>query len=1370
MKFDTEDVLLAPIQIDALPVGAGAPSRQIFQWTNLAPNFAKLGSDAQRFPFGTELVSDGDPLKAADALEAGIHLHFRLPRAFRHGHKYVGSDGISFPLFPNRWLVRRFVNSGAADGERKHRSFLLRSDGEPAASTDIAPSHIFPGQTTEDGRISLGFPRSYDTPVDLIRLGACETVTGRLPEAEERMRAGLTAVGLGDPTFSVHYQASRQVLGFHDTLDDIDAADGAVDLTYLVSGWFSSAEDDILFDAAAGILWSHGALPGEPRPSDQTTSWEALSKQERARIRARVAEIDPDTRASLWRNLDARDTALSSLSDWLEAQNWRCDALDGDTPRPDVRPPWRIVCHGTVRSVRWRGPEEDHFRPAETDGPAKRDSEVFPIDPENAPPHRVSIGQAPSEALAALVVPGAIEQDLLAALQEGVLGQPVTRAQLHAELHTRRFEGVDGETRYTTQADEAQSSPGQAPARAPAPTADLLDAVGKLNVDQARLATATRKLNAARSQLRGLWKLEAASLEAGGGSSEADYGAQRRVFASVVDRLAEDRHEALRRRDQRLAAGDTECAAGDLATAMNAAAVPFRLTSTSTEPFFQALEPVIAIAGPAARVRNAAPRPGIAPCRLRGDVIATLRATSTTGREVTIDGHDMIDACGLPANQKFDALHTDLLAEALLRDAEMVSAERLAKLVTDREDAIDAVRDARSAMPDATAFDFRWQGAPWIPLALVWDIGWEPDYAVENDTPLQNDLIDAHWTLKDEGEDLQALGQFTAPAPELSFKGHAVLSRSQFDRLKVGLREIRADHPVVEAIEDEWACYQRLAGLDAALTGRRTSPELPPFNFEAWFESANGELVLESEDALHLSDASPGAAPSWPQSTPFLPIRSGRLRLRHLAIVDAFGQTRKILTDQIRAGNATPRNRASQGIRTSEDSTDFSARPQPRLTQPARLRFDWTEGEAAGPVAGWVVVNWLEQAFGLYAADGRPVAVLQKRLGGASASSAFISVPVPGEAVTPRPDRIEDPDLRYFHEWALGLSPRAGTLLFNLVGEAVEAADERVPEDDPAVSLLMGRPLALARADLGLDLMGLPQSRPSLKQTDDGKSYEIETHGLEQVRWPVRLGGARLRNDGLVGFFDRTDVASGAFAVTQESTRDALPEGFTRQDLRVTAAATKGVLMLMDPQARVHATTGILPRRHIALPDEIERGAGRVRDVFFQTAPVLGFSADAVPAMPVPSDDFGEWSWAWRPDVSTTATDPNLIRAAERGGFTGSWPNIAEGWLKLRTTALRGLSLWTLEPAKAVPSGSVVTLAWSAPEADLTLERRIDGADEEAWEPLSDLSDGRLNRSGKMQQQVDESTTFRITAERDGERATREVTVAAVPKREDDDD
>ena len=191
----------------------------------------------------------------------------------------------------------------------------------------------------------------------------------------------------------------------------------------------------------------------------------------------------------------------------------------------------------------------------------------------------------------------------------------------------------------------------------------------------------------------------------------------------------------------------------------------------------------------------------------------------------------------------------------------------------------------------------------------------------------------------------------------------------------------------------------------------------------------------------------------------------------------------------------------------------------------------------------------------------------------------------------------------------------------------------------------------------------------------------------------------------------------------------------------------------MHPK-RVHAVTGALPRVHLELPLDLASGAKRARDVFFQTAPVLGEST--TPNMPRPSDDYGEWSWAYRPDVTNWQEDPNLIEATDRGVFSGTWPAIAEGWLKLRIAPVKVLSLWVLERTQEVSRGANIHLAWSLQGAETLKLQSVDGQNVVT---IKQWSSPPFPREYGVTIQA--KTTYRLTATAEGAKpSTKEISIA----------
>ena len=298
----------------------------------------------------------------------------------------------------------------------------------------------------------------------------------------------------------------------------------------------------------------------------------------------------------------------------------------------------------------------------------------------------------------------------------------------------------------------------------------------------------------------------------------------------------------------------------------------------------------------------------------------------------------------------------------------------------------------------------------------------------------------------------------------------------------------------------------------------------------------------------------------------------------------------------------------------------------------------------------------------------------------------------------------------------MGLIPDDGAAFSACIDHVMASADERVPEADPGVAVLVGHPLALVRASLQFETAGLPAHRPELRSGDGGGAAVdtlLDTIGFKQLKWPLRLGDLHARNDGLVGVFRCAGggvSTSGAFyPAWGEDKRDVVRNTnrvFAVQDFNIDCLQPLQVTMLIDPQARVHAITGALPRAYLELPSEDATGARRGREVFFQTAPVLGLSP--MPEMPRPSDDYGEWSWAYRPDVTHWKLDPAIVEATDRAAFSDTWPAIAEGWLKLAIAPVKVLSFWVREGAEAVAVGTRIHLAWSLQGAEsLKLEQLL---------------------------------------------------------------
>jgi hypothetical protein len=1277
-----------PIHIDALVVGAPEklPPDEMFQWTNLAPNFAKLKDPLYRFgaELGGDRDKDGNPFNQAAGLEPGIHLHFRLPRALVHGNQ-SGAERISFPAVPNRWLVQRFSGEGdQKTGELSYKAFLVLSDVKPAEP--------------EDG---ITWPTFHkDKPLELEQIGAWSEVTGPLSDQNEDALVSITAIGPGDPAFSAYYPACRGVLGFHDRLEDVP--EGAR-LSYLVTGWYSDQDEDPL----AAFL---SKLPGKPSESP-----EQRDKQ---------------------------------LTDWATEKGWNI-AFDKARIFPA-----RLLCHGLVTAIIWQGPDHNYMQ-----------SDVFPANPKNhAKAYNLAVGNMAAEAVAALLAPGEVDQDLLTALQGDLLAQSVTSEELQYELHERRFNSGRGGTIFLIRDEPDLPDPNNPAGQPQAGGAksipgELGTLLRQLNARQESCDDLSYRVEDLRWQVWALWYLLTDELRGERESrderlevlrAQLDVAEKALKTEQTAWQLAKkERDDSKKNLNDKLSEHRKTEPDGTPRLNDEKPQLKYRLASSPALPFKRPGDPAVAVQGPAMTRISSYVATDRLDCRTSGQEVTGIKLAIPSGPVVTVTGEELFSTLfsapdDLPVP---GGVHRSLLLEALLIDENNAGAiARLASELNEKELSaiVTALQNPKSReaqqnlakppnalvgrLPDQS-LPIRWQSNPWIPLFMVWEVLWQSEYASPGakGAALAENLVTRRWILDHEGCDLllkQKAPKRAASTQEARYQGFSLLTPSAADNLADRLEALNKTHPLVNTLRNARVLAQSLDGFNDALLSQQSGIQLPPFDFEEWLASG-GERLRPASILATVNDGFDKQLDTFrtaPRVTgdPFLPVRAGRLKITRLSIVDAFGQTLIVPVGKINESASQPwpsrmlRHASSCAADASDvvPDADF-VELRPRFAQPMRLRFKWEDlSEKGGPVCGWVLPNHLEKSLTIYSAVGTPLGALQKRLGlqTGSTSPAFYWLSVPGV----EPATIADPHLRYFCDWVLGLVPDDGASFSACIDLVTASADERIPEEDPGVSVLVGHPLALVRASIGFETAGLPAHRPELRAgypPDAAVGDLLDTLGFKQIKWPLRLGDLNARNDGLVGVFKcggKSVTTGGAFYPAWGVDREAVVRNsvqiFGVQDFEIDCVEPLQVTMLMDPQARIHAVTGALPRGHLELPPEEVTGARRGREVFFQTAPVLGLSD--TPEMPKPSDDYGEWSWAHRPDVTSWKLDPAIVEASDRAAFSDSWPTIAEGWLKLAIAPVKILSFWVREDSEAVAKGSRIHLAWSMQGAEsLRLEQ-----------------------------------------------------------------
>ena len=243
----------------------------------------------------------------------------------------------------------------------------------------------------------------------------------------------------------------------------------------------------------------------------------------------------------------------------------------------------------------------------------------------------------------------------------------------------------------------------------------------------------------------------------------------------------------------------------------------------------------------------------------------------------------------------------------------------------------------------------------------------------------------------------------------------------------------------------------------------------------------------------------------------FHPIRTGEMRLQRVRLVDSFG----------RPANLPATLHTTQQLYSERDG---HVSLPPRITQPARVNFRWlSAGDDAqdcnphpvtSPICGWLVPNNLDRSLMIYDGAGA-------LLGYVDGDGRWRSVPGrPGPALAAD---IGNPHLSKMVLWL----EKRGREHASFIDDFVDVLDSALENIDPegfeqheARALLMGRPLALVRASVGIELLGLPaldQSWDALNQALAGDEFDMD--GFLGVRFPIRIGEHEQLNDGVAGYW-----------------------------------------------------------------------------------------------------------------------------------------------------------------------------------------------------------------------------------------------------------
>jgi hypothetical protein len=903
---------------------------------------------------------------------------------------------------------------------------------------------------------------------------------------------------------------------------------------------------------------------------------------------------------------------LAGRPDWWA----RVHELGWSLPQGVVDAPGDTLLHGLVHGVRWAGPRG--------------------AGPTGVPqgPVQVALGNSTTEALAALLAAHLPDHDnaerLIQAFLDGLLPQlegPDGLMVLEELMHEGEFAPADGGAHWDVV--PAGTLTTRRPVKAaltplPAELADPLDA---LNALQRAAELGRQELDGARALLYGTWHKQAQLAQSAWPGSLSATQVATFITDVLLPRIGQLEQDVVGLERDR----DTARTAAQAAVDADA---DHELVELPRGRFWQPRPPVAVLSGPGVERsyrhgfdgRHAAD--GTLRCRVSG---------------MPLPG-PAIELAHAPERLGADA--ADLVAEAAALSP-----------------ALSAGGDPDGGVAPSPAGVVRW-APPWTPLTLQWEAQWRPTA----DTPAgalrgwELGELDFHWTGGD---------PFRAPARRYS--GQAPLDPATTVRLSARITRYLADHPddplrdrlaaLAASVADLNVVSQSLSGFVWQLLGTLQTLQLPVLD--------PGDPALGKAVAAHVREAEE-IAPD--PSGDYAPLRAGNLLVTRLALVDTFGQVKPV---GIEAGAPPPI--VSAALRSPVEPR-YAELP-PRIAQPARLRFEWrpaadgaihreaTSDAATTPVAGWVLPNPTDLSLMLYDPFGGLLGELQLIDG--ALDPAGPGVRWLAAAGTPQivgaPPALPNATLQGFVGGLMRAGARGHHALRDLMAcadDALAGVDALGAWKDQSLSILVGRPLALARAAVWLELDGPPAGA----QTWEGLTYLLEhgalpTAGFTSVRLPVVLGDTRRLADGLIGFFRGAD-----FDRFQLARDGAAPHGgyvVPSEPVHVTAdpaGEPVELTLLLDPRGAVHASCAFLPAGSLSLSADFCAAAQAAMDVTFLTGPVVTDPARV--SLPLPATA-GRWEWLAVDGAGAWQREDRIAPVDVRASLDGGPQAILDGWLKL---------------------------------------------------------------------------------------------------------
>jgi hypothetical protein len=1207
--------LIIPIDLQALCVGYPDVTAQAYVLPPQA-DFSVLpsnegGTYVSDCYTSSSVLAEASPFNGQVAAQFGIHLHWALPDGLTQSIPPASDPTAQpqFPPVPNRWMLTRIIQdlSDPTAPATSLQSWVIESDRLSLTRDNSLPT-AFPQPTVPNDPTSGGQTYNYVGQAFSVETWAESTVPQRL--------APLVATGYGQAAFAAYYPNSSTVFGFLDNFEGVTYNADTSTVHYQVTGWYSDAAND-------------------PQNGESYT----------------------------------------------EAQNpfgWAYTA--GSNPQS-------TVCNGIITNIPWN-PNTQYL-----DATANALS--------------VAIGNNAPETFSALLANVNNNKStypyaelLLNLLQFNYLSKPGlvpdSLQGFEETLHKAAFGPMPSGASWRILTDDPadKSLYKQIPS--------FLGALANLNKLQAAADAQLLLMNTQSVQLFSDWYKYLVL------AHDVPEGIPTGLNATNAQTFVTTEASALSTLQANYQANFLS-PVQQAQTAL-AASLPTTLRLEQNDPrghYWAANNPVLILSGddvtPATRygMDGTGSPGGLLPCRLQNELLTGLSLDAgfvTNSAAITLDCTQLPLLDASPADAPVTLINTllqeaFLLCPALQNTIAAILAQQGGSnnpATLDFSGTVQALQTALTALmagqatpnatytgtaPDAMMI-FNYAGTPWLPIIMQYSVFYQPVFSVDTagaaPVPYPATFINDQFSWNKDAIELQYTGAGLQSGA--TYTGTVNLTPGASQDLSFAIQHYldnvpaNADTKELQALLTQVQQLPQLAqGLGGFIESLLMSEQV--LQLPVWDPLA--DTLLISHFVEPVAQAVNGQNYVAPLPTvQFNPVRSGSLRINEIRLIDAFGQFKDYQNPTVYVAQTLlpPETLAATGVQ---------AFLPPRISQPAKLDISWipvANEQDDSPIIGWVLPNRLDNSIYLYDTVGNAIGELVQPSG----TSNVVFMTAAGAANPPgttlsaaltglNPQLVNVVNTLYNAGESSYLAP-----FIAAVNQALSMIFPPVSSDDQANALLIGQPLVLANISMQLELLGAP----AIDQSWNGFATAAVNNlprtdgGLSGVQFPVQLGDLLQLNDGLVGFwpFGTSGTADLSTFYSLGTTATTGPVIAPLQDTIVLtpspAASPLDFLLLLDPLAPVHATTGILPVHTFRLDPELYATALDNLKITFLTAPILSGTNDGTVAMPIPDETQGTWNW-----ITVQAQQWNTMtleqESTQQATLNYTPQQILEGWLQL---------------------------------------------------------------------------------------------------------